>query len=326
MRSFSFMLAVWIWCSAPVQAAEMDAVQVDLRDVSLTRAFDATVEAVRQATLATQVSGRVTEVRTDAGQAVKAGQLLIRVEAREAAESQAGAEARLIQAEAEYRRAQRLLAQKFLSQAAVDRAEAEFKAVQAQANGASAGLSHANVLSPMSGVVGLRLVELGDLAVPGKPLITVFDPASLRLVANIPQGVLGDLRQVKKARIEFPEQGRWLDSARVEILPTLDAATRSGTIRVYLADQVTGLAPGMFARIHLVTGQGRKMLVPASAIVRRGEVIGVYVLDDKQMPRLRQVRLGSAFAEGVEVVAGIVAGERVAVDAGIAGPRALHKP
>jgi RND family efflux transporter MFP subunit len=268
----------------------------------------------------------VTEGKAEAGHSVKAGQLLMRIDSREAAENAAAAQARLIQAEAEYQRTRRLQEQKFVSQAAVDRAEAEFKAARAQAGGASAGLSHGSITAPMAGVVGQRFVEAGDLAVPGKPLITVFDPKSLRLVASIPQATLGDLRGVKKARVEFPESGRWLDAARVEVLPTVDAVTRSATVRVYLADNVAGIAPGMFARVHLITGQGRKLLVPATAVVRRGEVTGVYVVDDKQMPRLRQVRVGETFADGIEILAGIASGERIALDAISAGQRAARKP
>ena len=321
-----FCLALFQAHVLTARADAADSLVVEIRDVPITRAVDATVEAVRQAVLATQVSGLITEVRADAGQAVKAGQLLMRIDSREAAENTAAAQAQLIQAEADYQRSRHLLEQKFVSQAAVDRAAAEFKAARARAEGAGAGQSHAAIIAPMSGVVGQRLAEAGDLALPGKPLMTVFDPKSLRLVASIPQSLLGDLHGLGRARIEFPESGRWLDSVRVEVLPTLDTATRSATLRVYLADHVAGIAPGMFARIHLVVGQGRKLLVPPAAVVRRGEITGVYVIDDKQIARLRQVRLGESLAEGIEVLAGIKAGERIALDPLNAGQHALNKP
>lgn len=286
---------------------------VELRDVPLTLPAEAVLEATRQATVATQVSGRIVEVKAEAGQRVQAGQLLMRVDAREAAENVAAARAQLVQAEANFQRTQNLFKQTFVSQAALDAAEATLKSARAQAGAAGAGASHAAVTAPISGIVALRHAELGDLATPGKPLVTVFDPKGLRAIASIPQFKLKDAQAAKIARVEFPESRRWLDGARIEILPTIDAQSHTATARIYLPE-TEGLVPGMAARVHFVVGSAKKLTVPPQAVLRRGEISAVYVLKESK-PSLRQVRLGEPVGDGeLEVLSGLASGETVSLD------------
>ncbi|MFN3885133.1 MAG: efflux RND transporter periplasmic adaptor subunit, partial [Rhodocyclaceae bacterium] len=229
---------------------------VELREVQLTLPAEAVIEATRQAVVATQVSGRIVEVKVEAGQKVAAGQLLMRIDAREAAENVAAAKAQLAQAEANYQRTQNLFRQKFVSQAALDAAEAQLKSARAQAAAAGAGASHAVVTAPIGGIVARRHAELGDLAMPGKPLVTVFDPKGLRAVASIPQYKLKDAQAAKLARVEFPESRRMWDGTKIEILPTIDTQSHTAMARVYLAES-EGLVPGMAARVHFVVGQAK---------------------------------------------------------------------
>lgn len=285
------------------------------REVELTYPAEAVVEAVKQATVAAQVQGRVVEVRADAGQRVKQGELLMRIDAREFAENAAGAQAQYIQAKANFERMKNLYVQKFVSSAALDKAEADYKAAEAAAGASGATYSHTNITAPMSGIVAQRLIELGEMATPGKPLITVYEPRGLRVIASIPQYKLADVRKMRKAKLEFPEAGLWVEAARVEILPTADARSHTVTARLYLPDNVEGVFPGMAARAHFVTGSGKKLSVPTSAVIRRGEVTGVYVVDAQGVPRLRQVRLGELLGNGeLEVLAGLASGDTVSLE------------
>lgn len=294
--------------------APATSVVVQMREVDVGFPVEATVEAVHQATVAAQISGRVLDVRVDAGQRVRQGELLMRLDAREAAGSDASAQATLAQAGAAYERTKNLHAQKFVSQAALDQAAAAWKAAQGAASASGAGVSHGTVTAPISGVVAQRHVELGEMAALGKPLITVFDPKSLRVIASLPQYKLAELKKSGRARIEFPETGIWVDALRVEILPTVDARSHTATARLYLPDNIEGVVPGMFARAHFTVGHAPKLTVPSAAILRRGEVTAVYVLDDKGGARLRQVRVGEAVSGGeLEVLAGINSGERISL-------------
>ncbi|NJD33623.1 MAG: efflux RND transporter periplasmic adaptor subunit [Betaproteobacteria bacterium] len=289
-------------------------VVVQLHEVDLGFPVEATVEAVRQATVAAQGVGRVLEVRVDAGQRVKQGEVLMRLDAREAVGSDTSARAALAQAAAAYERAKSLHAQKFISQAALDQAAAAYQGAQGAAAASGAGASHGTVTAPIAGLVAERHVEAGEMATPGKPLVTIFEPKGLRVIASLPQYKLAELKKSARARVEFPETGRWIDVQRIEILPTVDARSHTATARLYLPENVEGVVPGTYVRAHFTIGQAKKITVPPAAVLRRGEVTAVYVLDEKGGARLRQVRLGEALAGGeIEVLAGINPGERVSL-------------
>lgn len=288
---------------------------------------EARVEAVRSATLAAQIAGRVTEIRVEPGQAVKKGEVLLSIDARELAGMDAAGQASLAQAAAQWQRSQQLYQQKFISRSALDQAELTYKAAQGNAGASGASLSYARVSAPFGGVIGERLIEPGEMAAPGRALLSVHDPASLRVIASVPQSRLPALKAQAgtKAVVEVVESGRRMAVKRVEVLPTVDPVSHTVTLRLYLADGETGLAPGMAVRAHVLTGSAEKLVVPAQAVVRRGEVSGVYVLDNAATsstsatnatpPRLRQVRLGEVLPDGrIEVLAGLNSGERVALD------------
>jgi len=288
---------------------------VELREIELTYPAEAVVEAVKQAVIAAQVPGRVIEVRADAGDAVKQGQLLMRIDAREAVQGYAASQATLSNARANYERTKNLHTQKFISKAALDKAESEYKAAQAGSGAAGAAASHASIVSPLTGFVAQRHTEAGEMATPGKPLITVYDPKGLRVTGSIPQYKLAEVRANLRAKVEFPESRKWVDAVKVEVFPAADPRTHTVQARVYLPDNQPGIIPGMFARAHFVTGKSKKLLIPAAAVLRRGEVTAVYVIDEKNAARLRQVRLSEPLAGGFhEVLAGVSAGEKVALD------------
>ena len=140
---------------------------VQLQPVELTLSAEAIVEAVNQATLAAQVSGRIVDVYVDAGQAVRKGDLLMKIDSREATEAAAGASAQLVNARANYQRMLGLRQQGFVSQAAVDKAKADLDAAQATQGQTSVVVDHTAVRAPISGIVAQRLTELGEMAVPG---------------------------------------------------------------------------------------------------------------------------------------------------------------
>lgn len=309
-----------------VQAAEAGLAAGELRRIEAGSVpggllAEAVVEATRQATVAAQVPGRVVELRVDAGQPVQRGQLLLRLDARESAEAVAAARAALANARANYERTQRLARQQYLSAAALDRARSELDAAQAQLDAAQAGQSHALLVAPISGVVAQRHIELGEMASPGRPLVTVFAPGSMRVTASVPQSRLAEVRRAQAAVVEFVESGTRITSREITILPAADAATHALTVRVELpAGAAAGNAgaplPGMAARVHFVGDAVLRTTLPEAAVVRRGAVTGVYVQGANGQLSLRQVRLGERQANGeVEVLAGLAQGEQVALDA-----------
>jgi RND family efflux transporter MFP subunit len=302
---------------------------VEMRETQLTYSAEAVVEAVRQSTVSAQIAGRIVELRFDVGDRVKKGEVIVRIDERTAVQAVAAssaqlneAQAALANARASYERSKQLLAQKFISASALDKTEAEYKAAQARVSALLAGVgqaqaerSFATIVAPYSGVVSARHVELGEMAVPGKPLMTGFDPSTLRVVANVPQARVGAIEAIGKARIEVPSVGRSVEAKGITVVPAADPRTHTTRIRIDLPEDGKGIYPGVYARAHFVIGTATRLLVPRDAIVRRSEVTGVYVVDENNVPRLRQVRLGSAGDEhAVEVLAGLKPGERVALE------------
>jgi len=314
---------------AATPAASLAAAAVEIRDVELTTSAEAVVEAVRQSTVSAQIAGRVIELRFDVGAFVKQGEVIARIDERAVAQAAAASEAQvreaqaaLANARAQYERTRQLLAQKFISQAALDQAEAAYKAAQARVTALLAGAgaaaterSFATIVAPYSGVVSARHVELGEMATPGRPLMTGFDPTTLRVVATVPQAQVAQIRAGGKARIEVPSLGRWVDVKAMTIVPAADPRTHTTRIRLELPADVRGVVPGVYARAHFVVGSAPRLLVPRAAVLRRSEVTAVYVLNDQGRALLRQVRLGEAGDEAnVEVLAGLKPGERVALE------------
>ncbi len=332
---------VALWAAASLAAAaELKTETVELRDVELTYSADATVEAVRQSTVSAQIAGRIVDVRFDVGDYVKKGEVIVRIDERAVAQAEqasaaqvAEAEAAMRNARAQYERSRQLLAQKFISQAALDKVEADYRAAQARVASLLAGAgqaaterSFATVVAPYSGLVSARHVELGEMATPGKPLMTGFDLSTLRVAANVPQTQVGAIQALAKGRVEVPSLGTWIDARQVTIVPSADPRTHTTLVRLELPADVRGVYPGVFARAHFVTGKALKLLAPRAAVIRRSELTAVYVVNEQGKPQLRQVRLGSTSDERyVEVLAGLKPGERVALEPVKAG-MATGKP
>lgn len=318
-------------------AADIAAVRVQAPAHAAWASADAVVEAVRDTTVAAQVPGAVVQLLVRAGDRVQAGQALVHLDAQAAqqntAASVAQAEAARTHAriaEKELARQRQLFAKQYISQAGLERAQAQYdaaqaqvRAAQAQAQAASAQSGFYVVRAPYAGVVSEVPVALGDMAAPGRPLVRMYDPRALRITATTSQALVQNLGTAGQAAIELPGTGRIAIEARqIQRLPTVDSATHTMQLRADLPAGLEGAAPGMFARLWL-PGAGMAVAlpaVPASAVVRRAEMTGVYVLDAQNHPRLRQVRLGRTLpaAEGaapqIEVLSGLRDGERVALD------------
>lgn len=330
-RNIAWVLGVAALCLVgSASAAEtLQTVVAQERDVAQTYSVDGVVEATRQATVSAQISGRVKAVMFDVGDRVNKGQIILRIDESEADQALAGSRAQLSQAQAalnnaklSYERSQQLFEQKFISQAALDKAKADYEMAEAQAKASAAGAqqsalaqSYTAVAAPYGGVVSARMVELGEMVTVGKPLMTGFDPSELRIIANVPQYKLAQIGTHPVVAVELPELSRWVKAANITVQPSADPRTHSTQVRINLPNNEKGIYPGMFVRTHFEVSKEKKLLIPTSAVLRRSEVVAVYVMDANNLPHLRQVRLGEVTQNGeVEVLAGLTAGERVAID------------
>lgn len=310
-------------------AAELPVLTVQAAAATQASRYDGQVEALRQAVVAAQVPGRVLELNVRAGDTVRAGQVLLRIDAQAAEQSAAAsgaqvaaARAQLDVASAELARKRQLAQKSYISQAALEQAESQVRAAQAQVGALSAQAGAARtqtglyvLRAPFDGVVAQLAVERGDMAMPGRPLLTVYDPAALRVTANVPASALQG--GAAGAQVLLAGAGQALAPVRVQVLPTVDPQSLTQAVRADLPAG-TRAVPGQFARLQLPGGAGlpahSRVLIPASAVVRRAEVTAVYVMGEGQRPQLRQVRLGPVQGAQVEVLAGLDAGERLVTD------------
>jgi RND family efflux transporter MFP subunit len=330
IAAFSASLAL---AQAPGAAPVVETAPVQLDGAGEMHVADGYVEAVRQSVIAAQVAGRVTALTVKTGDTVRSGQVLARIDERAAAQQAiasqaqvAAARAHLDAAQKEYERSLRLHKKQYISQAAMEQAEAQLKSAQAQARAtvaqagvASTQTSFHTLVAPYGGVVAEVTTEVGDMAVPGKPLITVYDPGAMRVVASVPERYAALLKTGTTIRLEFPgapDALQWQNAHSVTVLPTHDAASQTVQVRLALAPGSARIAPGTFARAHLpISGAGGGALtIPLKAVVKRTEMRGVYVADAQGKFHLRQVRLGRVIGERVVVLAGVTVGERVALD------------
>jgi RND family efflux transporter MFP subunit len=276
---------------------------------------------------------------------VRAGQLLVRTDERELAAGLASgeaavaqAQAALVQARQQAQRTRELQAQGFISTAALDTAQAQLKAAEATVAAAQAGRQQAavargftEVRAPFAGLVRATHAEIGDLAAPGKPLLTLYAPDKLRAAVQVPLSQAAAARGAQQPQVLLPD-GTALKPTRSTELPAADAGSQTQTWRLDLdaADVARhALQPGTPVRVRFAEPPARaaavatataaqRLQVPAAAVLRRGELTAVYVVQSNRFV-LRAVRTGAPQDGQVPVLAGLRAGERIAAQAVAAG-------
>lgn len=278
------------------------------------------VEPLVQATPATRVSGRVTMVAADRGEHVEAGQLLVRVDSRDlqqglararAGRDQAAAGNRL--AQADFDRATSLFAEKAIAQQALDRARmardgaaAALDAANRSIGEAQAHLSYGDVLAPFAGLIIDRRVEIGDLAAPGQPLITLERTDSMKVTVNVAESSAlkistGDAATVSSA-------GQQWQGVVESIVPTASRQSHSYEVRIVVDNRHGHLRSGQFARAQFKTGERRSLFIPRDLVVQQGQLRGVFVLTEGRA-LLRWLRFGVETDDDIEVLSGLSAGE-----------------
>lgn len=328
-------------------APQVPVVAVGAQAVGAGLALDGSLQAVRQSVLSAQASGRIASLSVKAGDQVKAGQVLAVIDDRATqagvAQAQAGfaeADANLANAKAHFDRTRDLRAQGFVAQAALDTAQAQLRAAQAGVAAARAGQTQAGVAqgftrltAPYDGWVLATHAEAGGLAMPGAPVLTVYAPQPIRAVVHVPASQQTLAQQAQRIEVQLPGTDRWVRPASQTSLPAADPVSQTVEWRLDLsAADGAGQVPGRQVRVRFVGGtaqpDSQRLLLPDAALLRRGELTAVYVVISKGEGQpagfaLRAVRTGAAHGgAGVEVLAGLKAGDRVALDpvrAGLSG-------
>jgi RND family efflux transporter MFP subunit len=271
-----------------------------------------TVRAKLHAVIEAKVSGKIDQMLVVPGQHVSAGVLLVTIDAREIQAQYDQALAVRQQAESDLKRATDLFHQNILSPSEFDAAESRFHVADAAAAAARTLLDYTRVKAPFAGVITRKDADVGDLAVPGKPLLEMEDARNLRLEADVPEALLGKLALGDKLPVRIGVLETNLEGVVSEIAPSADSSSRTFLVKLDLP-AVPDLRAGQFGRVAVPVGKTSALRVPASAVVQRGQMELLFVVADGHA-HMRIVKTGKRVGNEVELVSGVDPGEQVIVN------------
>jgi len=192
---------------------------------------------------------------------------------------------------------------------------ARYRIQEAGAAVAAATVSHgdAEIVAPYDGRVTAKLVQAGDLASPGTPLLTLEENRGFRVAVVLPEAYFKAVSRDQEVYVHIPAVRTQPFEGRIEtIAPAADRRSRSFIVKVGLPSH-PDIHAGMFARVAIAVGEENVLLIPKSAVVVQGQLTGIFVLDDQNTARFRLIRTGRIFDAGVEVVSGLAEGRRYVI-------------
>ncbi|WP_448584265.1 efflux RND transporter periplasmic adaptor subunit [Thermocrinis sp.] len=297
--------------------------------------YVATMVAGKRAEISSKLIGSVVSIEVKEGDCVKRGKLLVRIDAKDVQSQVQALEKQKEQAEFAYRSAMahyeaikktydrysKLLKEGAVTQQEFDQVKAQFESAEAQVKQAMAGvkaieyqksavasnLSYANIVAPFDGCVVSKMVDVGDLATPGQPLI-IFEGGPYKVEAHLPEMFLEKIEIGNKLKVAVGE--KILEGRVVEKSNSIDPTSR--TFRIELAIPSDGLRSGMLAKVFIPQAKST-LLIPKSAVVKRFDFTGVWVVREDNTLELRFVKLGEEIGDKVEILSGLKEGERIIV-------------
>lgn len=287
-----------------------------------------TIQPHRKTDVASQILATIREVRVNAGERVEAGQTLVVLDDREIQTQLREAEAALVGAEADldvrqrdFKRYEELYQRKAATREEYDRTEGALKAAQAQVRRVEeqvsrvrVTLTYTEVKAQTAGIVADRYVDPGDLAVPGKPLLTLHDPEQRELHASVPESLTKDIHIGLEVPVRVDAIDRSCHGEIYEIVPQAQQVSRSVLVKVKLPPQAVDVVYiGMFGRLSIPTDTVKCLVIPAAAVREVGQEELVEVVTRENTLERRFVRTGQRHGDQVEILAGLEIGEQVAL-------------
>lgn len=335
-----------VGCKGKIKEGKVEVQRPVVRDVLVSEVKRSSVEdyhetsgsvkAQNVAVISSRIMGEVTALNVKDGDFVKTGQTLLTVDDRDIAEKIKAAEAGYKEAlkgleaakqnralvDITYQRYKKLHDERALSQQELDQietqkkvADIEYERAQEIVNRAKAGLSEAKVYqgytrvaAPFSGIVTEKKVEKGSMAVPGSPLLTIEDTSSYRIDINVDERFSGIIKRGMPVDVMIDSIGLQTKAKVSEVVPAIDPMSRTFLVKINL--KASGLRSGLYARVRIPVGGRETILIPAKAVVEKGQLTGVYTVDDKGVISFRPVRTGKNYGENIEVLSGLNQGEK----------------
>lgn len=284
-------------------------------EIPIYREVTGTVTSASAAILASKVLGQVEEIRVKEGNRVKTGEVLITLDSRALQAQRERAEAELENAKIHFQRVRTLFTERSATQQELDNAERAYKVAEATWKAIEADLAYTVVKAPFDGVITEKMIEVGELASPGRSLLRIEDEGHLRLEVPVAETDAAGLHIGQTVRVRLDAlDGLALDGRVAQILPAASPSTHSIWVKTDLPS-VPRLKSGLFGRMVFAVGQRSALMIPQTAIRVEGELSRVYVVDASGTVQSRLIQPGQIQEGRVEALSGLVPGERILVRA-----------
>ncbi|WP_210395913.1 efflux RND transporter periplasmic adaptor subunit [Motiliproteus sediminis] len=281
----------------------------------------ASVQAKQASLISSRLLATINAVHVRAGDMVRAGDLLLELDPRDLQSRLAQSQdqvrvvaARLQEARANRERIEGLFQRKLVAQADLDRVRAEFDSLTAELDSARgrveearAALSYTRIEAPIDGRVIDRLAEPGDTASPGVPLLSIYNPGTLRIEARVREERALALQPQQILKVSVPALQVTLDATLEELVPSADPGSRSFLVKARIA-QDNRLLPGLYAELQVPAGEETLLLIPQQRVARVGQ-LNLVLVSTPVGPERRFVRLGGEVGDHSIVLSGVEAGE-----------------
>ncbi|WP_340063207.1 efflux RND transporter periplasmic adaptor subunit [Ascidiimonas aurantiaca] len=305
---------------------------VQIQDSDAFMSTSGKVEAANRANLSTRIMGFVEKLHVKTGNKVRKGQLLLTINSNDLLARQAQAKAATAEANAafsnaekDYDRYRQLFAQSSASQKEMDDMTVRFEMAKARLETArqmqkevEAQLSYTQILAPFSGVVTNTFVDKGEMASPGMPLVAMETPGNFEVVTTVSENYIHQVEEGNSALVEVRSLGTEIPGIITEVSSSALNTGSQYLVKIALSNTNAPLHSGMFATVKFPVRKvtdASSVLIPKEAIVRHGQLTGVYVVSEESKALLRWVRLGREHHDQVEVLSGLSKGETFVVTA-----------
>lgn len=311
---------------APVKVTAQIA-SAQLADYPLTHSFSGNLEADKRSNLSTRIMGQISAIHVKNGDKVKQGQLLIQIRNNDLLAKQAQLKANKKEAstafesaEKDLKRYEALHATNSASNKELEDMQTRFRMAKARVDAISQmekeleeNLRYSSIRAPYSGVITNRFAEVGDLANPGMPLLSIENASQWKVIARIPEADISKINLNDSVQVNFKAVNRTFKGQIIEINPSTSHAGNQyeAKVLVYIPDNCNArLYSGMYANVLFEYGTQERILIPQSALVRRGQLTGLYAVSQTGNALLRWVNTGKNYNNKVEILSGLTHGEQ----------------
>jgi RND family efflux transporter MFP subunit len=296
---------------SPLKAPVVAAASAVIDDVI---AAAGTLGSKNTSVLSSKIMGKVVALNVHEGDPVKEGQLLLKIESGEITAQVIQAQAAYNNAKLQYDRIKSLFDVRAATQMEMDQATLGLQTAEAGLKAATAMESYTVITAPISGQIVEKRINLGEMAMPGQPVLRIEDNRSLRLEAMVRESDLVHIRTGQSVKVQIDAMpGKDLNGRVAQVVPAADVRTHSFLVKIDIPSE-RGLITGMYGKAFFSKGRRIAVTVPKTAVVDMAGITGVYIVGADGRAAFQMVQLGMDQGSTVEVLTGLSAGDRVVAD------------